>query len=86
MFFYDCHVTFDQDTLSFDSCSFKFIAYQTNPPLTLTVSPDVLIEIINSIDEETQLREIRKIYALPVPIKSDTKQEKEKYQLNSHVE
>lgn len=65
MFFYDCNVTLESDTLYFNDCSFKYIAYHTSPPFTLAVSPDTLIEIINKMDEETQLREIKAIYALP---------------------
>lgn len=82
MFIYDCSVTFDQDVLMFDNCQFKFVSYITKPPLTLAISPDALIEIINTLDEETQLREVRKIYALPVPLKSDTKQEQKENSLH----
>lgn len=57
---FEVHYTFENK-----QCQFQYVAYHTNPPLSLVVSRDYIIEILNAvIDEETQLDFAASYFAL----------------------
>ena len=73
MFLVDCQPDYSQSDVIFvkSPCNFQYVAMHTNPPLSLQVSEDYIIEILNAtIDEETQLEFAKSYFALPVPLKS----------------
>lgn len=66
MFIIDCQPELlPTEEIVYKDCHFNYVGFHTNPPLSLIVSENVVIEILNTIDEETQYEFIAHFYSLP---------------------